>query len=96
MERRWVFTRIELSPQAEQLPSEELDDALTRHIQGDWGDVGEPQRLLNEFARKHAKGQIISRWRRADGDELWVTTVFEDRVTRVELYNEILAMLPVM
>jgi len=94
MEKRVTVGRIEVSPKASQLLSEELSEALTRHVHGDWGDMGRPQCMLNESALQRGDGQVLSRFKRANGDELWVNTLFREGVTRIELYSEILATIP--
>lgn len=35
------------------LHSRDLEDAITRHSSGDWGEVGDELRLKNERALKH-------------------------------------------
>ena len=51
----------------------ELMDVLARHLVGDWGDIGEEERLLNDLAVVHGQ-RITSAYQLPTGQEIWVVT----------------------
>lgn len=48
-------------------------DFIARHVSGDWGDLSEEDKRLNEISLK-VGSRIFSVYRTANGVELWVIT----------------------
>lgn len=61
--------------------------ALARHIQGDWGEVCETDRQLNDYALIHGE-RIHSAYRDAKGTKFWIITEWDRSVTTVLLPEE--------
>lgn len=60
---------------------------LTRHVAGDWGDLGEEDKSLNDLAlRDHSR--ILSAYMTAKGEKLWVITEADRSVTTLLLPEE--------
>ena len=77
----------EISPAAtEALATAGTDPALffTRHQHGDWGDIDESQRVINEFAIQRG-GLIWSKYQLTDQVELLVGTAADRSYTRLML-----------
>ena len=52
---------------------EEVQDMLSRHTSGDWGDLGESGREINNTAfEKNAP--IFSTYHTSDGTDVWIIT----------------------
>ncbi len=67
---------------------EEMDDLLTRHITGDWGDVSKEESELNNLAI--AEGQeILSAYYLPTGIEVWIVTDAERTFTTLQLPDDI-------
>lgn len=52
---------------------EELDEALTRHLKCDWGDIPEEGKELNEQALKNG-GDLYSSYHTKRGKKFWIKT----------------------
>jgi hypothetical protein len=60
---------------------------LERHASGDWGEVDEPDRAENNYSLAHAL-RILSSYRTAAGDVLWIITGADRSSTRLLLPDE--------
>ena len=60
---------------------------LRRHMVGDWGDLDEEDRLLNEQA-VHVGTRIISSYTLQDGEKVWVITEADRSGTTLLLPEE--------
>ena len=60
---------------------------LTRHANGDWGDLCEADRQENHFSLERGF-QIFSSYRTAAGDELWIITDNHFSITTILLPDE--------
>ena len=63
------------------------DFFLARHQSGDWGEVDEEDRQLNEEALVHGD-RILSAYRTLKGVKLWVITEADRSVTTALLPDE--------
>jgi hypothetical protein len=68
---------------AEQLPAEFLD----RHVQGDWGDLGDEDKQENEFSVRHGF-RILSAYTTSAGDKIWIITEADRSATTLLLPEE--------
>jgi len=60
---------------------------LARHVAGDWGEVCQDDKCLNDEAVKDGT-RIISAYRTAKGEKLWIITEADRSVTTILLPNE--------
>ena len=60
---------------------------LTRHVQGDWGDLSEADRQENEFSLVRGF-RLISSYQTNAGDTVWVITEADRSATSILLPNE--------
>jgi hypothetical protein len=74
---------VEALTEAGQTPWE----LLTRHVQGDWGDVSEGDRQANEEALKDGS-RILSAYQTKTGRRLWVITEADRSSTCLLLPDE--------
>lgn len=68
------------------IPDQALADALARHVSGDFGDLDEHDREVNEYAILHG-AQILSSYAHA-GCKFWIITDADRSRTTVLLPNE--------
>jgi hypothetical protein len=68
---------------AGQSPSE----LLTRHMQGDWGELDPEDVAANEFALQHGL-RLLSVYRLSDGTRLWIITEADRSATTILLPEE--------
>jgi len=62
-------------------------DFLSRHITGDWGDIPEEDREVNELSL--ARGfRLVSTYRTTAEDKIWVITEADRSVTTILLPEE--------
>jgi hypothetical protein len=61
-----------------------VGNALARHVSGDWGDVGEEDRLANEEALRDGT-RLLSVYRSATGIRFWIITEADRAQTTVLL-----------
>ncbi len=52
---------------------EEVQDMLSRHTSGDWGDLGQSGREINNAAFER-DAPIFSTYHTSDGTEVWIIT----------------------
>jgi hypothetical protein len=62
-------------------------DFLSRHVSGDWGELSDDDRLLNEEALKDGS-RLLSAYRTRLGQRVWVITEADRSVTTILLPSE--------
>ncbi len=65
----------------------ELMEVLVRHLVGDWGDIDEAEKLLNDLAVNHSQ-RITSAYQLPTGKEIWVTTAGNRQTTWLKLPDQ--------
>lgn len=60
---------------------------LRRHLSGDWGDLDEHDKQMNEDAVRYG-GRILSAYRIKDGTKIWIITEADRSVTTILLPSE--------
>lgn len=60
---------------------------LTRHIQGDWGDLTQDDKEENEFSLTHDL-RLLSAYHLSDGTKIWIITEADRSATTVLLPEE--------
>ena len=68
---------------AKLLPMDVMD-ALCRHAQGDWGDVGEEDRISNELALVEDT-RLLSVYHATTGQKFWIITEHDRSITTILL-----------
>ena len=66
---------------------EDIAEALSRHAQGDWGDVCEEDRQENEFSLAHGE-RLLSSYRDRKGVKFWIITEADRNTTTVLLPHD--------
>lgn len=69
------------------IPMNEILDSLNRHVNGDWGNLCQEDKDLNDGAVVHG-GRILSSYVSSHGDEFWIITEADRSVTTILLPNE--------
>ncbi len=69
------------------LPHVEVDAAIKRHLQGDWGDVCPSDWQLNEDALKQG-GRLLSVYHTQDKVKFWIITEADYSATTVLLPSD--------
>jgi hypothetical protein len=64
------------------VPADEILVALSRHVQGDWGDVGEEDRKENELSLTRGF-RLLSVYHTQAGVKFWIITEADRSVTTV-------------
>lgn len=77
----------------EAIPTKELTSALSRHLDGDWGDLSESDARLNDEAITGG-GRIFSAYISSNGVKFWIITEADRSCTTVLLPNEYLSAHP--
>ena len=72
---------------AAEIPLEVLLSALKRHLSGDWGDVSEGDKQLNDEAVKYGD-RILSSYRAPDKTKFWIITESDRSATTFLLPDE--------
>ncbi len=62
-------------------------DYIIRHLTGDWGDLDEHDRLVNESALLHG-GRLLSSYIIASDERLWIITEADRSATTLLLPSE--------
>ena len=60
---------------------------LDRHMSGDWGDLGDEDKMLNDIAVKHGE-RILSAYTLSDGTRIYVITEADRSSTCILLPEE--------
>ena len=71
----------------ERVSSAELLAALVRHVRGDWGDLTDEDRAVNESALRYG-GRLMSAYLMADGRRFWIITEADRSRTTALLPDE--------
>jgi hypothetical protein len=66
---------------------EDFRALLERHLIGDWGDLREDEKMLNELAVAYGE-DVLSAYRLNTGVEIWITTDRDRESTIIELPQE--------
>jgi len=75
--------QILITPTAqEQLSSTDVQQALRRHLSGDWGDCGPEDAAANESALLHGE-RLLSVYHAASGTKFWIITEADRSATTV-------------
>lgn len=69
----------------EELPPEEVREALDRHFRGDWGDLCKSDREQNEAALEHGDRRFFSAYHTQAGTRFWIITEWDRSITTVLL-----------
>lgn len=69
------------------LPRVEVNAAINRHLQGDWGDVCQSDWQLNEDALKQGD-RLLSVYHTQDGEKFWIITESDRSATTVLLPSD--------
>lgn len=69
------------------VPGLKLTSALTRHLQGDWGDVCDKDRAANDCAVKSGD-RIFSVYHSESGVKFWIITESDRSATTILLPDE--------
>jgi len=69
------------------LPRSEVNAAIDRHLHGDWGDVCDEDRRVNEDALKHG-GRLLSVYHTKDDVRFWIITEADYSATTVLLPSD--------
>ena len=82
---KFPLGQIVITPNAlGKLASDEILNALDRHVQGDWGDLDKDDKLENDIALE--KGfRLLSAYTGNDGIKFWIITEASRAVTTVLL-----------
>lgn len=82
---KFLLGRIVATPNAlNQIPNDEILKALSRHVQGDWGELEAEDRGANENSLKRG-GRLCSRYVSTQGVVFWIITEWNRSVTTVLL-----------
>jgi hypothetical protein len=66
---------------------EDLNSYLTRHANGDWGEVDDHDRKANEHALEHGL-RVLSAYTLSTGERIWIITEADRSVTTILLPSE--------
>jgi len=69
------------------VPIEEMLQALSRHVCGDWGDLEAHDKAANESALKNG-GRLFSAYHTASGIKFWIITEADRSATTTLLPRE--------
>ena len=61
---------------------------LRRHLHGDWGDLSDNDRRLNDAALKSGEDRLFSSYEVTPGLKIWIITEWDRSVTTLLLPNE--------
>jgi hypothetical protein len=79
--------RLLATPGAMALPPEDVQAALARHLQGDWGDVGQEDAQANEDALLSGE-RLLSVYHTRDRTKFYIITEWDRSVTTALLPDE--------
>lgn len=57
--------------------------SFQRHINGDWGELPEEDKELNDSALKNGDDRIFSSYKNEDGIKIWIITEWDRSVTTI-------------
>jgi hypothetical protein len=82
---KFPLGRVVATPNALcQISNEEILNALSRHVRGDWGELETEDRDTNELALKTG-GRLLSSYRSLQNVKFWIITEWDRSVTTVLL-----------
>ena len=61
---------------------------LRRHLHGDWGDLSDDDRRLNDAALKSGEDRLFSSYQVTSDQKLWIITEWDRSVTTLLLPSE--------
>lgn len=64
------------------------DEFIRRHVSGDWGDLCDEDKKLNDDALKSKNERIFTAYTLKDGTKIWIITEWDRSVTTVLLPND--------
>jgi hypothetical protein len=65
---------------------EKMQELLARHVSGDWGDIDDEDKALNDSALQHGV-RLLSSYT-VDGEKIWVITEADRSSTTILLPSE--------
>ncbi len=65
-----------------------LIDLLARHLRGDWGDLSDEDRKMNDEALASGEDRILSAYTLTTGAKIWIITEWDRSVTTALLPDE--------
>ncbi len=81
----FAFGLIVATPNAlDQIPNDEMLNALSRHVRGDWGNLDPEDRNANERALRNG-GRLFSAYCSTQGVKFWIITEADRSATTVLL-----------
>ena len=66
---------------------DDLNSFLSRHANGDWGEVDDHDRKANEHALEHGL-RVLSAYTLSTGERIWIITEADRSVTTILLPSE--------
>jgi hypothetical protein len=66
----------------------EINDALQKHITGDWGVLDKEDSAMNDRAVESGEDRILSKYRLTDGTHIYIITEWDRSVTTILLPEE--------
>ena len=85
--RKFAVGQLVVTPDAYDLPQDEVWYSLVRHMDGDWGTLCRFDREQNDLALKNG-GRLISRYATMAGREFWIITESDRSVTTILLPSD--------
>lgn len=64
-----------------------VNKSMTRHRNGDWGELCAEDKKMNDHAFKHNDERILSAYE-MDGEKIWIITEYDRSVTTILLPDE--------
>jgi hypothetical protein len=61
------------------------DEFIQRHVSGDWGDLCDKDKKLNDEAVRTKNDRVFTAYSLKDGSKIWVITEWDRSVTTVLL-----------
>jgi hypothetical protein len=68
-------------------PDEDLNSYISRHENGDWGEVDDHDRQANEYAVEHGL-RVLSAYALSSGEKIWIITEADRSTTTMLLPEE--------
>ena len=86
--QKFELGQVLVTPGAyEALNLKDAADCLVRHASGDFGDMSEEDKALNEEAVEN-EGRIMSAYRDSNGVKFWIITEWDRSATTILLPDE--------
>ncbi len=85
MSAKFSLGQLVATPNAlAQVTHEEITEALSRHVRGDWGDCGSEDWAANDSALTHGS-RLLSVYHTVNRTKFWIITEWDRSVTTVLL-----------